>query len=170
MRGATLSRFYSLHFVMPFLLVGLVLLHLSFLHVRGRSNPLGIVPGEKIPFHSYFTWKDIVGFVCLLRVIIFVSFFYPNFLFEPDNYIPANAISTPAHIVPEWYFLFSYAILRSIPRKLGGVLGLFSSIVILGVMPFLSKSYLMGNCFYPIRKLLLFGFILSFVLLTIGGS
>merc|ERR1712003_277100 len=118
---------------------------------------------------SYFTIKDVVGFVAILILLMGLVFFYPNILGEPDNYIAANPLRTPTHIVPEWYFLFAYAILRSIPNKLGGVVGLFISILLLLSLPFLNKNTLKGNTFYPMSKAMHWIFTLSFLLLTVAG-
>jgi len=169
--NATLTRFYTFHFITPMIVSAIVIVHIYILHHTGRNNPLGVnSSSDKIPFHWYFTIKDIVGFImigiALLRVILFV----PNILGEPDNFRKANPISTPAHIVPEWYFLFAYAILRSIPNKLGGVVGLFSSLALLLTLPFFNKNTLKGNTFYPLRKILHWSFVLSFSMLTLGGS
>ena len=132
--GVTLTRFYSLHYLLPFLIVGVVALHLVALHQHGSNNPLGIDakgPQDKIPFHPYYTIKDMVGLGVFLLAFSVLMFYYPNWLTEPDNYIPANPLVTPAHIVPEWYLLPYYAILRSIPDKLGGVIAMFAAIVVL---------------------------------------
>lgn len=151
MGEATLSRFYSLHFLIPLLIVAFVLVHIALLHRVGSNNPLG-VSGEKVPFHSYFTIKDIVGFVIFL-IPLYFSFFSPWFLGEPDNFVEANPLSTPVHIVPEWYFLFAYAILRSIPNKLGGVLGLLAAVGLLFLLPFI-RGDLLGLRYSPQGKLL----------------
>jgi ubiquinol-cytochrome c reductase cytochrome b subunit len=130
----TLSRFFALHYLMPFLIVGVVILHIIALHRFGSNNPLGIdVSGKQdtIPFHPYYTSKDLFGAMVFLTIFASAIFFYPNFLGHPDNYIPANPLQTPAHIVPEWYFLPFYAILRAIPDKLGGVLMMFGAIAVL---------------------------------------
>ena len=169
--NATLTRFFTLHFLIPMLIAAFVLLHILLLHNTGSNNPLGVVSSsDKIPFHWYYTIKDIVGFILLLWALGYLVLFHPFWLGEPDNFIMANPISTPAHIVPEWYFLFAYAILRSVPRKLGGVAGLFASLLLLLVIPFLNKGSLKGNAFYPARKILHWAFFLRFLLLTVGGS
>jgi len=139
----TLNRFFSLHYLLPFILVAIVVLHLVALHRFGSNNPLGIDakgPQDKIPFHPYYTIKDAFGLGVFFLFFAWVVFFYPNFFGEPDNYIPANPLSTPAHIVPEWYFLPFYAILRSIPSKLGGVIAMFGAIAILFIVPWLDRS------------------------------
>ena len=169
--NATLTRFFTFHFITPALLAVMVLVHILLLHRTGRNNPLGLrSSADKIPFHWYFSVKDVVGFVVLLGFLGFLLFFAPNFFGEPDNFVIANPMSTPAHIVPEWYFLFAYAILRSIPNKLGGVLGLFFSILMLLSLPLLNKNALKGNRYYPISKILHWSFVVSFVFLTLGGA
>jgi len=166
----TLTRFFTFHFVLPLFVSCVVIIHIILLHNTGRNNPLGVrSDADKIPFHWYFTIKDIVGFVWFLGVLLCLVFYNPYILGEPDNFIMANPISTPAHIVPEWYFLFAYGILRSIPNKLGGVVGLFSSLLLLLVMPFFNNA-IKGNKFYPCRKAFYWIFVLSFFLLTIGGG
>lgn len=169
--NATLTRFFTFHFVAPILVAATVVMHIFILHRTGSNNPLGVVSSaDKIPFHWYFTIKDLVGFITILSALMALVLFSPNLLGEPDNFILANPISTPAHIVPEWYFLFAYAILRSVPNKLGGVVGLFASLLILLILPFLNKNTLKGNAFYPMRKALHWSFVLSFLILTVGGA
>ena len=169
--NATLTRFFAFHFLVPMGMGAVVVVHITLLHNTGRNNPLGINSGtDKIPFHWYYTINDVVGFITMLGFILFLVFFFPYHLGEPDNFIMANPISTPAHIVPEWYFLFAYAILRSIPNKLGGVVGLFGSILILILIPFMQQYTIKGNTFYPLRKILHWLFIISFLILTIGGA
>lgn len=180
MDNATLTRFYSLHFLLPLLLSGLAILHIILLHDKGRNNPLGLrSSAEKVPFHWYFTIKDILGFVVLLGFLIVIAVFMPFFLGEPDNFEGANSLKTPSHIVPEWYFLFAYAILRAIPNKLGGVVALFSAIFLLVMLSFVPlrndtpdfESKTLGNKFYPKGKLRHWLFSLSFVMLTyLGGK
>ena len=169
--NSTLTRFFTFHFMTPFILAAFVLFHIALLHRTGRNNPLGIVSSsDKVPFHWYFTIKDIVGFVVLLSMLLFLVFFHPYLMGEPDNFIDANPLSTPAHIVPEWYFLFAYAILRSIPNKLGGVIGLLASILFLLLLPFTLNNTLKGNTFYPFSKVLHWMFVVSFLILTVGGA
>lgn len=157
----TLNRFFSLHYLMPFLIVGLVLIHLSLLHKDGSNNPLGINSNvDTIPFYPYFYVKDLFGFLIFLFVFGVLVFFYPNLLGHSDNYIPANPLVTPAHIVPEWYFLPFYAILRSIPDKLGGVLAMIGSILILLALPVLNTSEIRSTKYRP-----LFGFFYWFLAL-----
>nr|YP_010032391.1 cytochrome b [Schizocladia ischiensis]QOW07605.1 cytochrome b [Schizocladia ischiensis] len=152
----TLNRFFSLHYLMPFVIAGLVFVHLALLHKDGSGNPLGANSSfSSIPFYPYFYVKDLLGFFLLLTSLSVFVFFWPNSLGHPDNYIPADPLVTPAHIVPEWYFLPFYAILRSIPDKLGGVLGMGGAIVILLAIPFFNTSVLRSGNFRPIY---LFGF------------
>lgn len=164
----TLNRFFSLHFLLPFLIVGVVLLHLVALHTAGSNNPTGVPIKTKkdiIPFHPYFTIKDMVGFVAFFLVFGYFLFFYPNSLGHPDNYIPANPMVTPAHIVPEWYFLPFYAILRAIPDKLGGVLAMFGAIAMLFVLPFLDRSKTVSGAYRPLFKKVFALFVLNFFFL-----
>ena len=158
----TLNRFFSLHYLLPFVIVGVVGLHLVALHQHGSNNPLGIDhkgPQDSIPFHPYYTIKDLFGLTVFLLIFSVVVFFYPNFLGDPQNYIPANPLQTPPDIVPEWYFLPFYAILRSmtfdvlgIPAKLIGVVLMFSSILLLFVLPWLDTSRVRSATFRPIYK------------------
>nr|YP_011014075.1 cytochrome b [Unio terminalis]WQA10156.1 cytochrome b [Unio terminalis] len=169
--NATLSRFFVLHFVLPFAILALVVIHLLFLHETGSNNPLGISSNVNlIPFHIYYTVKDIVGFVFLLTLLVFICLFLPNLLTDPENYIPANPLSTPVHIQPEWYFLFAYAILRSIPNKLGGVVALLMSILILIFMPVLHYNTMRSNLFYPVNQFLFWLFLGIFMVLTWIGK
>ena len=170
----TLNRFFSLHYLLPFVIVGVVFLHVAALHITGSNNPLGIDPKgpqDTIPFHPYYTIKDSVGVVAYLIVFAILVFFMPNYLGHPDNYIPANPLVTPAHIVPEWYFLPYYAILRAVPDKLGGVVLMFGSIAILFVLPWLDTSPVRSMKFRPLARpfLLLFG-ICFFVLMYCGAK
>jgi ubiquinol-cytochrome c reductase cytochrome b subunit len=149
--NATLNRFFSLHYLMPFVIVGLVIIHLALLHDVGSNNPLGINTNvETISFYPYFYVKDLFSFFIFLFLFSVVVFFYPNVLGHSDNYIPANPMSTPSHIVPEWYFLPFYAILRSIPDKLGGVVAMISSILILLLLPILNTSLIRSSKFRPL--------------------
>ena len=164
----TLNRFFVIHFLLPFLIVGVVLLHLVSLHTVGSNNPTGVEIKTKkdiIPFHPYFTIKDMVGFVAFFLVFGYFLFFYPNSLGHPDNYIPANPMVTPAHIVPEWYFLPFYAILRAVPDKLGGVLMMFGAIALLFALPFLDKSTVKSGAYRPIFKKVFCLFVINFVFL-----
>ena len=163
--NASLTRFFSFHFVLPFILTLLVVVHLFFLHQSGSSNLLGVRRGlDKIPFHPYFSFIDLIGYLRFFVVYFYISLFTPWGLGDPENFIAANPLVTPLHIQPEWYFLFAYAILRAIPSKLGGVLALFASVIILGVLPFTAQIKYKGRKFDPIRKTL-FGVFLTVVLL-----
>ena len=164
--NATLNRFFSLHYLMPFLIAGVTLVHLSLLHKEGSNNPLGINTNlETIPFYPYFYVKDLLFFFIFLAVFSFFLFFYPNTLGHPDNYIPANPLVTPPHIVPEWYFLPFYAILRSIPDKLGGVAAMGGAIVILLALPIINTSKIRSSKFRPIFRFLYWFWIADFLIL-----
>lgn len=167
----TLTRFFTFHFLTPFLVAGLTIIHLLFLHQRGSNNPLGINANlDKLPFHPYFTIKDTVGFIVLIFFLVTLSLTRPYLLGDPDNFIPANPLVTPAHIQPEWYFLFAYAILRSIPNKLGGVIALVSSILILVSLPFTFKPKFRGLEFYSVAQPLFWSWVSVFLLLTWIGA
>nr|QOZ41077.1 cytochrome b [Tupaia montana] len=169
---ATLTRFFAFHFILPFIITALVIVHLLFLHETGSNNPLGInSDADKIPFHPYYTIKDILGVVALLAVLSSLVLFAPDLLGDPDNYTPANPLNTPPHIKPEWYFLFAYAILRSIPNKLGGVLALVMSILILMFVPFLHTSKQRSMTFRPISQCLFWVLVADLLTLTwVGGQ
>ena len=169
----TLSRFYTLHFLLPFLIVGVVVLHIVALHTHGSNNPLGIErkgPQDSIPFHPYYTVKDFFGLGVALTIFFSVVFFAPDYLGHPDNYVPADPLKTPAHIVPEWYFLPFYAILRAIPDKLGGVIAMFSAIFVLFLLPWLDTSKVRSATFRPIYKVLFWVFLVDAVILGWIGS
>jgi len=167
----TLNRFFSLHFVLPFIIAALALAHLIALHLHGSNNPLGLNSNiDKLPFHPYFTSKDLVGFAIFGIIFSYFIFFQPNLLGHPDNFIPANPLVTPAHIVPEWYFLPFYGILRSIPNKLMGVILMFISIVILYLLPFLPVSIVRSSTFRPIWTPFMWLFFFNFLLLGWIGS
>nr|AAW66894.1 cytochrome b [Lepus timidus] len=152
---ATLTRFFAFHFILPFIIAALVMIHLLFLHETGSNNPSGIPwDSDKIPFHPYYTIKDLLGFLVLILLLMLLVLFSPDLLGDPDNYTPANPLNTPPHIKPEWYFLFAHAILRSIPNKLGGVLPLAMSIPILAIIPFLHMSKQRSMMFRPIIQVL----------------
>lgn len=169
--NATLTRFFTFHFLVPFVVAAMAGLHIFFLHTTGRNNPLGVNRNaDKVPFHWYYSIKDVVGFVVMLRALIGLVLLDPHYLGEPDNFIAANPIVTPPHIVPEWYFLFAYAILRSIPNKLGGVIGLFGSLLILLALPFIHINSIKGNAFYPPSKVFFWLFVVAFAILTLGGA
>jgi len=169
----TLNRFFSLHYLLPFVIVGVVVAHIWALHIHGSNNPLGIDtkgPQDKIPFHPYYTVKDAFGLAVFLLIYAGFVFFAPNFFGEPDNYIQANPLSTPPHIVPEWYFLPYYAILRSIPDKLLGVIAMFSSILILFVLPWLDTSRVRSGRFRPVFRWFFALFVLdAFALGAVGA-
>jgi ubiquinol-cytochrome c reductase cytochrome b subunit len=168
--NATLNRFYSLHYLLPFIIAGASIVHIAALHQYGSNNPLGSNSGvDKIPFYPYFYVKDLVGWVAFALFFSVIVYFMPNLLGHPDNYIPANPMSTPAHIVPEWYFLWVYAILRSIPNKLGGVAAIALVFVALLLLPFLNTSPIRSSNFRPIQKNLFFLLVAdTFVLVWIG--
>nr|ACU30572.1 cytochrome b [Ramphocelus flammigerus] len=167
----TLTRFFALHFLLPFVIVGLTLVHLTFLHETGSNNPLGIPSDcDKIPFHPYYTIKDILGFVLMLSLLVALALFSPNLLGDPENFTPANPLATPPHIKPEWYFLFAYAILRSIPNKLGGVLALAASILVLFLIPLLHTSKLRSMTFRPLSQILFWSLVANVLVLTWVGS
>nr|ACQ72849.1 cytochrome b [Quiscalus mexicanus] len=167
----TLTRFFALHFLLPFVIVGLTLVHLTFLHETGSNNPLGIPSDcDKIPFHPYYTIKDILGFILMLSLLVSLALFSPNLLGDPENFTPANPLVTPPHIKPEWYFLFAYAILRSIPNKLGGVLALAASILVLFLIPLLHTSKLRSMTFRPLSQILFWALVANVLILTWVGS
>ena len=168
----TLNRFFSLHYLLPFVLAGLSLVHLIALHEHCSNNPTGLPSYiDMIPFHPYFTIKDLFGYSVFAVFFSYFIFFAPNLLGHTDNYIPANPLVTPAHIQPEWYFLFAYAILRSIPDKLLGVIALFASLIVLLVVPFIHTSVIRANAFRPIAKYAYWLFVGNFIILTyLGGQ
>nr|YP_009690009.1 cytochrome b [Drosophila mercatorum]QEG54034.1 cytochrome b [Drosophila mercatorum]UKE79688.1 cytochrome b [Drosophila mercatorum]UKE79701.1 cytochrome b [Drosophila mercatorum]UKE79714.1 cytochrome b [Drosophila mercatorum]UKE79727.1 cytochrome b [Drosophila mercatorum] len=169
--NATLTRFFTFHFILPFIVLAMTMIHLLFLHQTGSNNPIGLNSNvDKIPFHPYFTYKDIVGFIIMIFLLISLILINPNLLGDPDNFIPANPLVTPAHIQPEWYFLFAYAILRSIPNKLGGVIALVLSIAILMILPFYNLSKFRGIQFYPINQMLFWIMVVTVILLTWIGA
>ena len=169
--NATLNRFFSLHFLLPFLLAALVIGHLMALHTHGSNNPNGISSnGDRYAMHPYFTFKDLVTIFAFLLALSIIVFFYPNLLGHSDNYIPANPMSTPPSIVPEWYLLPFYAILRSIPNKLLGVIAMFGSLLILLILPLTDVSRIRGSQFRPAMKLAHWFFIVNFVILMWIGS
>ncbi len=170
----TLNRFFVLHYLFPFLIIGVTALHLVALHQFGSNNPLGIdrtKPSDSVPFHPYYTIKDLFGLGVYLTIYAALIFFAPNLFGEPDNYIPANPLVTPPHIVPEWYFLPFYAILRSIPSKLGGVLAMFGAIFVLFILPFIDKHPVRSGRFRPYYKILFWVFVVNcFILGWVGGK
>nr|WAB69942.1 cytochrome b [Osteocephalus oophagus] len=170
--NATLTRFFTFHFILPFIVAGASMIHLLFLHQTGSSNPTGLNSNpDKVPFHAYYSYKDLFGFAIMLAALATLSTFAPNILGDPDNFTPANPLVTPPHIKPEWYFLFAYAILRSIPNKLGGVLALLFSIMILFLIPILHTSHQRTLAFRPFAKLLFWTLVANAMILTwIGGQ
>nr|AIG52967.1 cytochrome b [Ctenotus inornatus]AIG52981.1 cytochrome b [Ctenotus inornatus]AIG52991.1 cytochrome b [Ctenotus inornatus]AIG53034.1 cytochrome b [Ctenotus inornatus]AIG53035.1 cytochrome b [Ctenotus inornatus] len=170
--NATLTRFFTFHFLLPFAIMGASMLHLLFLHETGSNNPTGLTSNtDKIPFHPYYSYKDLLGATLFLMVLLLLALFTPNLLGDPENFTPANPLVTPPHIKPEWYFLFAYAILRSIPNKLGGVLALLFSILILMFVPALHTSKQRGNAFRPFSQALFWALVSNIIILTwIGGQ
>nr|YP_009489724.1 cytochrome b [Leontopithecus chrysopygus]ALS54771.1 cytochrome b [Leontopithecus rosalia]AWH02156.1 cytochrome b [Leontopithecus chrysopygus]QXN53109.1 cytochrome b [Leontopithecus rosalia] len=169
---ATLTRFFTFHFILPFIIAALATIHLLFLHETGSSNPSGMASEpDKITFHPYYTTKDILGLIFLLLFLMSLTLFLPDLLTDPDNYTLANPLNTPPHIKPEWYFLFAYAILRSIPNKLGGVLALMLSILILMIIPMTHLSKQQSMKFRPISQILFWTLVADLLTLTwIGGQ
>nr|ALO70845.1 cytochrome b [Phloeopora testacea] len=169
--NATLTRFFTLHFLLPFIIAAFVMIHLLFLHQTGSNNPLGLNSNiDKIPFHPYYSYKDLFGIIIMLLILTLLTLINPYLLGDPDNFTPANPLVTPIHIQPEWYFLFAYAILRSIPNKLGGVMALVLSIAILFIMPFSNKNKIQSMSFYPLNKFLFWSFFSILMLLTWIGA
>jgi ubiquinol-cytochrome c reductase cytochrome b subunit len=170
--NATLNRFFSIHFILPFLTIGIILLHLLLLHIKGSTNTLGVVSSrDKIMFNPYFTIKDLFSFFIMSFFFFLIVCFYPNILGHPDNYIMANSLVTPPHIVPEWYFLPFYAILRAIPNKVGGVIAMLFAILILLFLPILDRSTLKGPNFKFFLQFFFILFVLNFIFLGfLGGS
>nr|QDI93594.1 cytochrome b [Phallospinophylus setosus] len=169
--NATLTRFFTLHFIMPFMIAAMVMIHLLFLHQTGSNNPLGLNSNyDKIPFHPYFSIKDYMGMMLALFMFIMLNLWEPTMLGDPENFIPANPLVTPVHIQPEWYFLFAYAILRSIPNKLGGVIAMIASIAIIMILPFTNKNKFQSMSFYPMNKIMFFLLIINLLMLTWIGA
>nr|YP_003856693.1 cytochrome b [Mekongiana xiangchengensis]ADK77634.1 cytochrome b [Mekongiana xiangchengensis] len=169
--NATLNRFFTFHFVLPFMIMAMVVIHLFFLHMTGSNNPLGINSNiEKIPFHPYFTWKDSITIISAIYMLSLMCLINPYLLGDPDNFIPANPLLTPVHIQPEWYFLFAYAILRSIPNKLGGVITLFLSISNLMILPLNNKTLFRGIQFYPSNQIMFWIMVTVVMLLSLIGK
>nr|QDV39986.1 cytochrome b [Podarcis liolepis] len=170
--NATLTRFFTFHFLLPFLIMGTSMVHLLFLHETGSNNPTGLNSNtDKIPFHPYYSYKDLLGVMLVITLLLSLALFMPNLLGDPENFSPANPLVTPPHIKPEWYFLFAYAILRSIPNKLGGVLALLFSILILLIMPMIHLSKQRTLAYRPLSQLLFWLLIADIIILTwIGGQ
>uniref|UniRef100_UPI0030E3FC03 cytochrome b n=1 Tax=Haemadipsa hainana TaxID=909595 RepID=UPI0030E3FC03 len=167
----TLNRFFSFHFFFPFILIALIIMHLMMLHLYGSNNPLGVnSDSDRISFHPYYSIKDLLGMLLAFLVLMFFVLYYPNFFMDPENFLMSNSAVTPTHIKPEWYFLWVYAILRSIPNKLGGVIAAFSSMLILFFLPFKMKPALNSSSFYYLNKIMFIILMFSFIILTwIGG-
>lgn len=169
--NATLTRFFIIHFLLPFIVIAITIIHLLFLHQTGSNNPLGINRNnDKIPFHPYFSLKDIFGFILIFIFLLFLTILFPYKLGDPDNFIPANPLVTPPHIQPEWYFLFAYAILRSIPNKLGGVIALVFSIAILFFIPLINFKKFQRTQFYFINQIIFWFLLILVILLTWIGA
>lgn len=169
--NATLNRFFAIHFILPFVIIAVAILHLLFLHQTGSNNPLGLECNrDRVPFHIYYSIKDALGYSIALSLFITLILFAPNLLTDPENFLLANPLVTPVHIKPEWYFLWVYAILRSIPNKLGGVIALFAALLILFLLPRTSNNNKRGIAFYPISQILFWSLVTSWAILTwIGG-
>ncbi|MGH6835023.1 MAG: cytochrome b, partial [Methylocella sp.] len=171
--NATLNRFFSLHYLLPFMIAGVVVLHIWALHVHGSNNPAGIekeTAKDTLPFHPYFTVKDGFALVCFLVFFAWFVFYIPNYLYNADNYIEANPLQTPVHIVPEWYYLPFYAILRSIPSKLGGTAAMFVSVFIVAFLPWLDTSKVKSADYRPLYRIFFWLFVACAVLLGYMGS
>nr|UYA97263.1 cytochrome b [Megacopta cribraria]UYA97276.1 cytochrome b [Megacopta cribraria]UYA97289.1 cytochrome b [Megacopta cribraria]UYA97302.1 cytochrome b [Megacopta cribraria]UYA97315.1 cytochrome b [Megacopta cribraria] len=169
--NATLTRFFTLHFMLPFVIAAMVMIHLLFLHQTGSNNPMGLNSNyDKSPFHPYFSIKDIMGVMITLTAFSMLILMEPRMLGDPENFIPANPLVTPVHIQPEWYFLFAYAILRSIPNKLGGVVAMITSILIITLPTITNKSKFQGTEFYPLNKMMFWSFVTMMILLTWIGA
>lgn len=169
--NSALTRFFALHFILPFVILAIRVVHLFFLHLTGSSNPLGASSlNDMVKFNPYFVWKDMAGFSLIVLGLLYLRIFSPWLLGDPENFIPANPLVTPIHIQPEWYFLFAYAILRSIPNKLGGVVALFLRVLVFYTLPLVGGSPFKSNLFLPINKFLFWVFIIIFLLLTWIGA
>nr|YP_002735094.1 cytochrome b [Saldula arsenjevi]ABZ02136.1 cytochrome b [Saldula arsenjevi] len=169
--NATLTRFFTLHFLLPFMIIMMTIIHLLFLHQTGSNNPIGVNSNyDKIPFHPYFSIKDLMGVIICLFMFIMMNLTEPRLMGDPENFNPANPLVTPVHIQPEWYFLFAYAILRSIPNKLGGVIAMLLSITIIIILPITNKSKFQGNTFYPINQMLFWSLLTTVILLNWIGA
>nr|YP_009675767.1 cytochrome b [Aphis citricidus]QDD68882.1 cytochrome b [Aphis citricidus] len=165
--NATLTRFFSIHFILPFIIILFTFIHLFFLHLTGSNNPLGINSNfDKITFSPYFLIKDLIGLIMFMWMFLILTLIFPFMLNDHNNFIMANSMITPNHIQPEWYFLFSYSILRAIPNKLGGVIALMMSILILSILPMLNNKKFLSIKFYPINKIMFWIFIMNFFMLT----
>lgn len=169
--NATLNRFFALHFTLPFILIALVVVHILFLHQTGSNNPLGInCDSDRVPFHKYYSIKDALGYAIVLTLFLTILMFAPNIFADPENYLMANPLVTPIHIQPEWYFLWVYAILRSIPRKLGGVVALALALLVIFILPLTKKINKLRTRFYPIRQIIFWILVSTWLILTWIGS
>nr|ABR21264.1 cytochrome b [Heteronotia binoei] len=169
--NATLTRFFTFHFLLPFTILAMMLLHLLFLHETGSTNPTGLNSNtDKIPFHPYFSYKDLLGATMLVTALMTLTLLFPYLLSDPENFTPANPLVTPPHIKPEWYFLFAYAILRSIPNKLGGVLALVMSIMVLFIVPMTHNSKHRTAHFRPLTQTLFWSLTATILILTWIGA
>nr|YP_009172241.1 cytochrome b [Hypsosinga pygmaea]ALF36398.1 cytochrome b [Hypsosinga pygmaea] len=167
----TLTRFFAFHFILPFVVLFMVVLHLLFLHETGSGNPMGLNSSyDKVGFHPYFSIKDIYGMLVVLIVYLLICMEFPYIFMDVENFIPSNPMVTPVHIQPEWYFLFAYTILRSISSKIGGVIALMMSVLVLDFLPFFLKHNFRSNAFYPFMKILFWYFVINWVLLTWIGA
>jgi len=167
----TLNRFFSIHFFLPFLIAGVSLIHLALLHKEGSNSPIGSDTGiDIVNFYPYFLYKDVFAFSCFLLFFAFFVLYFPNVLNHPDNYIPADPLQTPAHVVPEWYFLPFYAILRSIPHKAGGIVAMLAAILVLLAIPFINTSYVRNTTYRPIFKVFFWLFVADYIILTWIGQ
>lgn len=167
MRGPTIRRFFTFHFIIPFIILGLVVVHITILHQTGSRNPLGVKSmRSKLIFHNYFSIKDMLGVVATILLFVLLCIYYPLVLGDDENFAVADPAVTPHHIQPEWYFLFAYAILRSIPNKLGGVIALALSVVVLYVLPFIHLGGCKRRRVYPANKIIFWYFIVVVLLLT----
>lgn len=170
-KNPTLQRFFVIHFLLPFLIVGFTLIHLALLHKVGSNSPIGSDAGvDDVPFYPYYAWKDLFALSCFLVFFASFVFYFPNFLNHPDNYVPADPFETPAHVVPEWYFLAFYAILRGIPHKAAGIAAMFGSIAVLFLIPFINSSEIRNTTYRPIFKLFFWLFLIDFVILVWSGQ
>ena len=169
--GPTLKRFFTLHFILPFVIAGLTFIHLALLHRVGSNSPIGSDTGvDDVPFYPYYFSKDAFALSVYLLVFGIFVFYFPNTLNHPDNYVPADSLKTPPHVVPEWYFLPFYAILRSIPHKAAGIIAMLGSILVLFLIPFTNTSYVRNTTFRPIFKIFFWLFIADFLILTWIGQ
>nr|AXO78661.1 cytochrome b [Sinanodonta woodiana] len=169
--NATLNRFFVLHFLLPFVIFAIMIVHVAILHETGSNNPLGLSTNSKlIHFHPFYSFKDLVGFLLFLMLISYITLLTPLMISDPENFMQANPLLTPNHIQPEWYFLFAYAILRGIPNKMGGVFALIMSITVLILMPFIHTNKMRSMVFYPMNQFMFWLFVASFLLLTWLGQ